>query len=131
MGVGPPVCGKCLVLMKMDVDIDGPFAKCFVCNEREHHYGMWEFDDEHQDFIRRRTHLYNTKQMVQYDLTVVAKSRRPWPSGDPNDLIRPWLESNIGMQGVDWNWDMDPNNFNNIEYYFSKEEYATLFELSW
>lgn len=25
-------------------------------------------------------------------------------SSDPNDWIRPWLESNAGKQGTDWEW---------------------------
>lgn len=46
----------------------------------------------------------------------------PWPSGwvelhkaadgsavaaessDPNDHFRPWLEENVGRQGIDWEW---------------------------
>ena len=31
-----------------------------------------------------------------------------WPRGlesaDPNDHYRPWLEENVGKQGVDWDW---------------------------
>ena len=32
----------------------------------------------------------------------------PWPvdefSADPNDHYRPWIEANVGEQGIDWQW---------------------------
>ena len=34
----------------------------------------------------------------------------PWPvsnkTADPNELIRPWLEENVGKQGLNWSWDV-------------------------
>jgi hypothetical protein len=45
----------------------------------------------------------------------------PWPSGeivvenkryhtdDPNDLVRPVLESEVGAQGTDWDWCVCPH----------------------
>lgn len=57
--------------------------------------------------------------------------RRKFPRGDPNDLVRPWLEEHIGQQAIDWNWEMCPNNSNLIDYHFVNTEDAVLFELSW
>ena len=38
------------------------------------------------------------------------KAYVPWPrtnsSADPNELLRPWLEENAGIQGIHWSWEI-------------------------
>lgn len=40
--------------------------------------------------------------------------RVKWPreveSADPNDHYRPFLEKNVGKQGIDWNWRIQVGN---------------------
>lgn len=31
-------------------------------------------------------------------------------SADPNDHYRPWMEQNVGRQGLDWQWGLRDNN---------------------
>lgn len=135
MEIGPQVCGTCLVLLKPDIDTSGPIFVCSVCkqyNKPENSFRLYDLTFENQVYITSRTDLYKNRKLVEYDLKVNATSRRKFPIGaDPNAIIRPWLENNIGIQGIDWNWDIDPNNFEYIEYYFANPLHATLFELAW
>jgi hypothetical protein len=51
---------------------------------------------------------------------------------EPNEHYRPWLESNIGEQGVDWQWYIDSvNSRDGLMIEFRHSEHAVLFELSW
>jgi len=50
---------------------------------------------------------------------------------EPNVHYRPWLEENIGRQGVAWDWDLSPQCFELLEIYFVNREHAMLFELTW
>lgn len=50
---------------------------------------------------------------------------------EPNVHYRPWLEENIGRQGVAWDWDLSPQCFELLEIYFVNKEHAMLFELTW
>lgn len=64
-------------------------------------------------------------------------------SSDPNDHYRPWLESNVGRQGWEWDWRMVefPNKIasdkpiapelDRLEIKFRNPEHATLFALTW
>ena len=62
----------------------------------------------------------------------------PWPgagtlSSDPNKEYRPWLEENVGRQGVDWEWDISRTDPGAISLRLSdnKKEYATFVMLKW
>lgn len=50
---------------------------------------------------------------------------------EPNEHYRPWLEENIGQQGVSWNWKIHSVNGNLLAIDFATEEHAILFELKW
>ncbi len=51
---------------------------------------------------------------------------------EPNIHYRPWLEENIGLQGVDWQWYIDSvNSYDGLVIEFRNSEHAVLFELSW
>lgn len=50
---------------------------------------------------------------------------------EPNHHYRPWLEEHIGVQGLDWNWDIHSVNGNLLAIDFANQEMATLFELTW
>lgn len=50
---------------------------------------------------------------------------------EPNEHYRPWLEANIGQQGVDWDWEILSVVESTIRIIFSKEEDLLLFELKW
>ncbi len=130
-----PVCGTCMVLLKHDTGhIESDHWLCPVCDKEEELVGfvLWEFDKDEQELILRRSMLFQTREMVPTNIIVKAISSKRFPSGgDPNYIIRPWLEKNIGKQFIDWNWGIDPNNGNNIAYYFADEIHATLFELVW
>lgn len=55
----------------------------------------------------------------------------PYPSTDPNDAYRVWLEEHVGKQFRDWNWRLHPDSFDKIEVVFKDAEHATLFNLRW
>lgn len=74
----------------------------------------------------------------------------PWPRGwtaidhlgtqfesnDPNDHWRPWLESNVGRQGWDWDWRLDSRlqgNYDNVEIGFrrGRKKEMISFTLRW
>ncbi len=52
-------------------------------------------------------------------------------SADPNEFYRPWLETNVGKQGFDWDWRIDSITGNNLEIKFrmGKGKEASLFTL--
>jgi len=51
---------------------------------------------------------------------------------EPNNYYRPWLESNVGEQFLDWNWELDPTDSGDLlRIYFKNKEDAILFELVW
>ena len=64
-------------------------------------------------------------------------------SADPNDHYRPWLEKNVGRQGIDWNWRMGNNHWAfgdartnsngvlDIKFRKGKTKYATIAALMW
>ena len=56
-------------------------------------------------------------------------------SADPNDHYRPWLETNVGRQGWDWNWGMANNDATQdrltIKIRQKKAGYATIASLMW
>ena len=56
-------------------------------------------------------------------------------SADPNDHYRPWMEQNVGKQGLDWDWSMLDNDVSQntltIKFRKGKEHWATLAALRW
>ena len=54
---------------------------------------------------------------------------------DPNDHYRPWLESNVGKQGWDWDWVLSDDdiskNLLTIKFRRGKEKWATMASLRW
>lgn len=59
-----------------------------------------------------------------------------FPSADPNDHYRPWLEKNVGKQGWDWDWrivdkdDMSTDKLT-IKFRRGKEQYASIVGVMW
>lgn len=61
--------------------------------------------------------------------------RQSFQSADPNDHYRPWLEKNVGRQGIHWNWGLRDNNAAEnrltIKICKSKANYASYLALKW
>jgi hypothetical protein len=67
----------------------------------------------------------------------------PWPKGDvpygdgfiqssdPNDLIRPVLESELGEQKKAWDWCHDPNDHNRLIIAMNDATMAVKIKLEW
>lgn len=67
----------------------------------------------------------------------------PWPSGqcvvenklihtdDPNELVRPMLESEVGTQGIEWDWCIDPENDMSIAIGMNDLDEAVRIRLIW
>jgi len=53
------------------------------------------------------------------------------PEYEPNEYYRPWLEANIGKQGIDWDWELASGDLDRIAIYFTESEHGILFELKW
>jgi hypothetical protein len=81
----------------------------------------------------------NNIPAYQYSVTV------PWPyertiqdehgnevrTCDPNDLMRPDLHRSVGVQGIDWDWDISRNVDNALDVYFNDGTEAVKFKLVW
>jgi len=56
-------------------------------------------------------------------------------SFDPNNHYRPWLESNVGRQGWDWDWILQEDDIRDntltIKFRFGHSESATAAKLLW
>lgn len=59
-------------------------------------------------------------------------------SADPNDHYRPWLEKNVGRQGIDWQWrvaesfwEIEDLTILHIKFRKGKAKYATIAALMW
>lgn len=67
---------------------------------------------------------------LKFGETVVVLWPKTKDMADPNDLMRPWLEENVGRQGYDWDWRV---NFRDggfkIDLKFRKKIYASQFVL--
>lgn len=65
----------------------------------------------------------------------------PWPksdgvnpfSVDPNYAFRPWLKTNVGKQGWDWDWAISEYDFDLLTIKFRKKHanLATFVKLIW
>lgn len=56
---------------------------------------------------------------------------RMFESSDPNEHYRPWLESNVGKQGKDWQWKPGQHNDLYITLSRRKMHLATMILLKW
>lgn len=54
MGLGPPVCHDCKMLMRLQPNGRGPWY-CSNCGNKEVKYCLWEYDKEWQKIIEKRT----------------------------------------------------------------------------
>jgi transcription initiation factor IIE alpha subunit len=54
MGLGPPVCLKCEIIMSLDEQSAKPWV-CKKCGSTERVASLWEFSDEQQKQIRINT----------------------------------------------------------------------------
>lgn len=56
-------------------------------------------------------------------------------SADPNDHYRPYMESNVGRQGWDWDWTMMDHDVSQntltIKFRKGKESWASMVALKW
>ena len=68
--------------------------------------------------------------LIYWRLKFGEKIQLEWPgSRDPNKEWRSWLESNVGRQGLDWDWRVVFSSGFNIEIKFRKKKYASQFIL--
>ena len=84
-------------------------------------------------YYLRRTNFVS-KKSVATKIKHTHVALRPFMdvgNPEPNEYYRPWLEGNIGKQGVDWDWDISNKDYLTLEIYFATQEHATLFELTW
>lgn len=78
--------------------------------------------------------LYKKYPKVETNMIVVHTSTRPFMRDDdpePNDHYRPWLEENVGKQGVMWNWKVIDIVTGILAIEFANTGHASLFELRW
>lgn len=134
MGLGPPFCKDCNILTNKSESM------VWACNEcgGYHNLGnLWEYDEKTQDYIISKSTFYSNNKkysdcsIMHVEFPVQHTARRLFPAGDPNEIYRAWLESTVGKQGKDWNWDIDPDNYLNLIICFRSAEMGVLFELSW
>lgn len=54
-------------------------------------------------------------------------------TNDPNDHYRPWLEKNVGRQGIDWNWRIASIEGDTLAIKFrkGKEKWASIITIMW
>jgi len=56
MGLGPPVCLNCSILMKLYNE--APYWRCAKCNEDKRFGHLWEYPKEKQKEIEENTHKF-------------------------------------------------------------------------
>jgi len=98
----------------------------------KHHFGYYSGVVEIS-----KTFFLNVYDLIWWKfcpgLTITVK----WPhdeySSDPNYFYRPYLEENIGNQGVDWNWRMGvwEDNTLLIKLRLGKEKWASHLVILW
>lgn len=130
MVLGPPVCRKCMVIGSL---IDQRW-KCPRCGDFDMKDSLFIYAEPDQRIIRFRTRLVaeRTIEIMRYSYTAIRPFMIPGnDESEPNLYYRPWLETNVGRQGRDWEWDICGTDIDYLEIYFAKKESATLFELKW
>lgn len=133
MGLGPPVCLKCNLIGFLDNNAVSHPWRCFNCGDFDLKASLWTLNQDFQKVIESRSKLFKQRKIIPMDNpSFIVKKLFMFldDDRDPNERYREWLETNVGMQGVEWNWDIDGNNFNSLVVSFIKEEHALLFKLS-
>jgi len=85
---------------------------------------------------------YAWKELVErlyWSIPCGAKVALPWPhwpqysTSDPNDCWRPYLEENVGIQGIHWQWKIGSVNDSDttIEMKFLRRKDAMIFVLKY
>ena len=78
--------------------------------------------------------LYKNHPAMISNMKIAHISIRPFMrkgDAEPNEHYRPWLEENVGEQGVSWNWQIHSVDGNELSIDFANKEHAILFELKW
>lgn len=81
-----------------------------------------------------RVILYRDHPFIFHTMTIIHTGIRPFmKAGDeePNSHYRPWLEENVGEQGIDWDWRIASVSGDSLAIDFVDLEKAVLFELKW
>lgn len=136
MGLGPSVCTKCMILLKWEKSLHGGY-RCPRCDSGDIRMtGLFEVPNG--DLVVKRTDFYEAipehVKRFKIDMEYIHRTRRPFmlpDTDEPNVHYRPWLEKNVGKQGIKWDWDFCHNNLDMIEIQFTDEAHAVLFELTW
>lgn len=134
MGLGPPVCTKCMVIGKLNESAKKHPWRCPICKDWDMKGSLFTYVQSMQDIICRRTRFLSPKDPKIKKIQHTHTATRPFMKyGDrePNEYYRPWLEENVGKQAVDWDWDLSSAGLDILEIYFVTQEHATLFELTW
>lgn len=132
MGLGPPVCIKCLI-----IGHNGEWLwYCPKCHSTNLKHNLAEFMPELQKIIGCRSDIIDSNEktkLLEKNLNIVHVSIRPFmlDNLDPNARYRLWLEENVGKQGNDWSWDISDIDVECIIINFINKESALLFELTW
>ena len=135
MGLGPPVCTDCNVLgFHRNRNDYSPVWICPRCMSGKLNSSLWEYSNSIQRQIEENSLMFEGKTNVEISGIKVAHALfRSFIKGyddEPNVRYRPWLEEHVGKQGVDWEWDLCPEDHDLIEISFANKEHATLFEIS-
>jgi len=128
MGLGPSVCETCMVFLDYSESKEIPWY-CSHCGNTKGK-GHWEYIKSLQDLIERRSDLNIKRKPVDFGNYIYRRFMMPDDSREPNDRYRSWLETNIGAQGVDWDWRISYSNIEQLQLSFKRHEDAILFELS-
>ena len=78
--------------------------------------------------------LYKNHPSMISNMKVEHNTIRPFMrkgEGEPNKHYRPWLEENVGKQGVSWNWRIHSVVGDELSIDFADKGDAILFELKW
>ena len=75
------------------------------------------------------------KGPIMKDFADQYKTNEELFSSDPNDHYRPWLEKEVGRQGISWDWELEDsdttNNTLTIKFLIGNEQYASMAALKW
>ncbi len=133
VGLGPPVCGFCMVVGSLTSGRAPWF--CPVCRTEDLKKHLFDFPEkEHTNLYNRGTLYRNVEELNFPEMKNPKIVYRPFMrKGDPEPNIkyRPWLEENIGKQGEEWHWSIDNTNPDTLRVSFLKSEDVVLFELTW
>lgn len=133
-GAISPVCNYCMLLCKEHKVYKNHPWVCIRCGNFNTNYTISDYTTNTQYLIRLRTSIYESKKSVKDSMENVFIIKKPFMiPGDPrepNDKYRPWLEKYVGMQGIDWNWELTKDDLYSIDVEFTSSEHAMLFNLT-